>query len=791
MIKTIRSLGIVFALFLAPICLSSAHASFAYETHSLSKYHFTTPPGLSDQVNFWKNIYSEYTTKHAVIHDMRNLGITYEVVYLGEKRLSRRAKERKLDKVKGKYKRILRRIAKTKNKSSLKGEDLRIYKLVKKDFHKASRRIRAQLGLKDRFKEGIERSGLYMPEIFRILKKYNLPEELSVLPHVESSFQIGAYSSAGAAGIWQFTRGTGRLFMRVGYDVDERRDPILATYAAAKLLKKNFELVKAWPLAITAYNHGLQGMRRAQKKHGSDIVKIVEKYKSRTFGFASRNFYAEFLAALHVVKNQNKYFPNLNIKSPLRRASIKLPDYIHIKTAMNYFGMTREEIAEANPSLRRPVLNGEKRIPKGYVFQAPASKFDNLQANYNNIPRRVLYSNQLRSKWYTVRRGDTLSGVALRFGTSIRSLKSYNNIGRRNRIYIGQVLQLPKGRSRQPSQPTVRLASYTPENHSLVSYRVRRNDNLSTIAKRFRTDARYLARINKIKNPNSLYPGQRIKVPQAGPSIQLAKLEDKGLSLQGDYYRVRKNDNLSKIAKRFDTDVIHLTSLNRMRDPNSLYPGQKLRVAKSSSSAPAPEKKIKIKNFKLKVDKPPVVNSPSKNNKEINIQRSVPEGTLKVATNSKGSINKNRPAFMPVAFSTAGQESLGTITVDFDETLSHYAEWALLSVGELQRINKIKGKGGITVHDELRVSFKKTNPDRFEEKRQEYHKAIQEDFFNNYDIRKLTIRSVEKGETLWEICNDIYTIPLWLLSSYNSEKNINSLAVGEPIVIPIISPKTG
>ncbi len=774
------------------MCLSSAHASFAYETHTLSKYHFTTPPGLADEVEFWRKIYSEYTTRHAVIHDMRNLEISYEVVYLGDKRLSRRAKERKLDKVKEKYKRILRRIAKTKNKSSLKGEDLRVYKLVKKDFHKASRRIRAQLGLKDRFKEGIERSGLYMPEILRILKKYNLPEELSVLPHVESSFQIGAYSSAGAAGIWQFTRGTGRLFMRVGYDVDERRDPILATYAAAKLLKRNFELVKAWPLAITAYNHGAQGMRRAQKRHGSDIVKIVEKYKSRTFGFASRNFYAEFLAALHVVRNQDKYFPNLNIKKPLRRASIKLPDYVHIKTAMNYFGMTRDEIADANPSLRRPVLNGEKRIPKGYIFQAPASKFDNLQATYNKIPRRVLYSNQLRSKYYTVRRGDTLSGVALRFGTSIRSLKAYNSIGRRNRIYIGQVLQLPKGkgRSQEVSKPTFRLANYTPDNHSLVSYRVRRNDNLSTIAKRFRTDARYLVEINKIKNPNSLYPGQRIKVPQSGPSIKLAKLEDKSLSLQGDYYRVRKNDNLSKIAKRFDTDVIHLASLNRMMDPNSLYPGQKLRVAKSSPSVAAPKKKNKIKNFELKVDKTPVVKS-SSNNKEINPQRAVSEGTLKVATNSKNGLNKNRPAFMPVSFSTTDQTSIGTITVDFDETLSHYAEWALLSVGELQRINKIKGKGGITVHDELRVSFKKTNPDKFEEKRQEYHKAIQEDFFNNYDIRKLTIRSVEKGETLWEICNDMYTIPLWLLSSYNSDKNINSLSVGEPIVIPIISPKTG
>ena len=777
----------ILALFLAPFCLSVANANFSYETHTLSNYHFTTPPGLADPVNFWKKIYSEYTTKHAVIHDMRDLAIVYEVVYLGDKPLSRRARERKLEKVKGKYKKILRRIAKIKNKSSLKGEDLRIYKLVKKNFYKTARQIRAQLGLKDRFKEGIERSGLYMSEILRILKKFNLPKELSVLPHVESSFQIGAYSSAGAAGIWQFTRGTGRLFMRVGYDVDERKDPILATYAAAKLLKKNFKSINSWPLAITAYNHGLQGMRRAQKRHGSDMAKIVKNYKSRTFGFASRNFYAEFLAALHVVKNQNKYFPILNIQKARRRVSIQLPDYIHINTAMDYFGMTRDEISEANPSLRRPVLNGEKRIPKGFVFQAPASSFNNLQTNYNRIPKRVLYSRQLRSKWYTVRRGDTLSGVALRFGTTVRSLKNYNNIGRRNKIYIGQVLQLPKGK--RSRQPRVRLVSYTPQNHSLVSYRVRRNDNLSKIAKRFRTNAQYLARINRIKNPDSLYPGQRIKVPQSGPSIQLAKLGGERNSLQGGYYRVRRNDNLSKIAKRFDTDVIHLTSLNRMRDPNSLYPGQKLKI--TNDTADTKVNKSKIKNFNLSVDRKGAARTKSQNKNEIKIKRAVPEGTLKVATKTKDRLNKNRAAFMPVSFSSGSQESLGTITVDFDETLSHYAEWSLLSVNELRKINRIGRNSEITVHDKFRVSFAKTDPDKFEERRQEYHKAIQEDFFNNYDISKLTIRSVEKGETLWEICNEIYTIPLWLLSSYNSEKNINALAVGEAIVIPIISPKAG
>lgn len=708
----------------------NSYASIPHEVHTLSKYHFTAPPGLQSKVEFWKKIYTEYSTKHVVIHDIKKLDVVYEIVYLGEKRLSRKAKERKLGKVKKKYRNILRKIAKTKNKLSLKGEDKRVFKLVKNDFYKASRHIRAQLGQKDRFRNGIERSGLYLAKIKRILKQYGLPEELSMLPHVESSFQIGAYSSAGAAGIWQFTRSTGRLFMRVGYDVDERRDPILATYGAAKLLKRNFKSLRSWPLAITAYNHGLQGMRRAQKKFGNDFVKLVAKYKSRTFGFASQNFYAEFLAAIHVVKNQNKYFPNLVIKKPINITSFSLPDYIGIRTAMNFFDMSRDEIGAANPSLRRPVLNGEKRIPKGFHFQAPAEKVNNMFTRYGQIPQKLKYGSQLRSKWYTVRRGDTLSGVAQRFRTSINSLKSSNNIGKRNRIYVGQVLQLPRGKSNR--QPTYQLANLdskrvSPKNFSakVVSYKVRRHDNLSKIAKRFDTDVRHLTRINRFRNPNTLYPGQRIKVPRQELVNELV---------------------VSKV--------------------------------------------VKSSNVKLTVDRSKAATQ--KITAPIKIARDVPTGILnKLSRNSNESINRNRPAFKPVSFSPdANSDSrIGTITVDFDETLSHYAEWSLLSVRELRRINHIGKKGDISVNDMLRVNFSKTLPVKFDEKRQEYHKAIQEDFFNNYEISKLSIRSVEKGETLWEMRNENYTIPLWLLSSYNSDKDIRSLSVGEPIVIPIIIPK--
>ncbi len=700
LLKSIRTFIASLVFLSVPWFTGNSSASLPHEIHTLNEYHFATPPGLQSKVEFWKKIYSEYSTKHVVIHDIRDLDIVYEIVYLGEKPLSRRDRGRKLKKIKAKYKVILRKIAKTKNKASLKGEEKRVFNLVKNDFYRASRNIRAQLGQKDRFRGGIERSGLYIREIKRILKEeYDLPQELSVLPHVESSFQIEAYSSAGAAGIWQFTRGTGHLFMRVGYEVDERRDPILATHGAAKLLKRNFESIRSWPLAITAYNHGLQGMKRAKKKFGNNFVKIVNNYKSRTFGFASQNFYAEFLAALHVVKNQNKYFPNLVMKKPISRGDpFELPHYINIRTAMNYCEMSREEIAKANPSLRRPVLNGEKRIPRGFIFQAHT----NMTTCYDQIPQKVKYDNQLQSKWYTVKKGDTLSRVALRFRTTVRSLKSFNNnIGKHNLIYPGQVLKLPRGKFRHQ------------------------------------------------------------------PSFRLAKLDSSGI------YKVRRHDNLSKIAKRFDADVNHLASINGFRDPNALYPGQKIKVPGMVDRAQA------VKSSKI-----------AKKLMPVKIAKAVSSGTLQVTSITK-KINQNRPAFKPVSFSPDenSDSRIGTITVDFDETLSHYAEWSLLSVRELRRMNGIGKRGDISVNDKLRVDFSKIHPDKFEEKRQGYHKATQEDFFNNYKISRLTIRSVEKGETLWEMCNEDYIIPVWLLSGYNSDKDIRSLSVGEPIIIPVIIPK--
>jgi len=727
---------------------TSVTARIAQNVHTLSEYDFSISSGLRTQVDFWKKVYSQYTTSYAIIHDTKNLAIVYEVVYLGDKTLSRRARDRKLKKVKNKYRKILRRLASKKNRTILTGDEKRVHDMVKSGFYSAAKKIRSQIGQKDRFERGVHRSGRYIKQIKKIFRDYGLPEELSALPHVESSFHEGAYSSAGAAGIWQFTRGTGRLFMRVRYDVDERRDPIFSTHAAAKLLKSNFERLQSWPLAITAYNHGTQGMHRAKRKYGDDLANIIKKYKSRTFGFASRNFYAEFLAALHVSRNAKKYFPDVALAKPLNQISIRFDKYIHISTVMKHFGMNRNEVSKFNPALRSPVISGQKRIPRGFVFKAPVGRFASLEPLYQKISSAEKFDRQIRSKYYTVGRGDTLSGLALRFGTSVRQLKLRNNIGRRNRIYVGKVLKLPE-KNRRGKRNKFRVVKAKPTTPKYTSssntgaYKVRKNDNLTKIAKRFNTDASTLARLNRIKNPNSLYLGQKLVVPE---SIIVAAVSN----TVNDSSRAKPDIIPSKKATSKPISQPTVTSSDSLK------------------AKPVPEP--------LPYKKPEI------------------SGGVKVKLASLNSteyrMNTNRPAFFPVTFKSEKhkESGMGEITVDFDETVSHYAEWAQVSIRKMRTINKLRRSSRIPVHAKIKIPFTKTDPEKFVERRQEFHKAIQDDFFSNYKVSKLVIRKVKKGETLWEICNDNNFIPYWLLSSYNPEKDINTLALGEPLVIPVITP---
>ncbi|MCK5365461.1 MAG: lytic transglycosylase domain-containing protein, partial [Gammaproteobacteria bacterium] len=313
-----------------------------------------------------------------MIHDSSRLGVVYEVLRF-PKGAGPRTQRRLVKSAKKRYKNILLALAKGK-REDLSDDQARVLALwpegvSNKTLRAATRRLRFQLGQSDKFKAGLARSGIWEAHIREILADMGLPVQLVALPHVESSFNPRARSRVGAAGLWQFTRSTGRRYMRIDRSVDERMDPYLSTVAAAKLLSHNYAATGTWPLAITSYNHGTAGMRRAARKLGTkDITRIAREYKSRRFGFASRNFYVAFLAAVEIHFNPDKYFDVIPRHSAPPTQLVRVPDYVSIGTLQQVLGIDRDVLREHNPALRPSVWRGAKYVPRGYELRIPASE---------------------------------------------------------------------------------------------------------------------------------------------------------------------------------------------------------------------------------------------------------------------------------------------------------------------------------------------------------------------------------------------------------------------------------
>jgi len=409
---------------------------------------FPTPVGLERDVDFWVSIFTTYSTEEGVLHDNRNLAVVYESTPMPSG-ISRRERNRRAQKRRTHYQAILRTLAAGK-RDNLSDEEQRVLDLwpanvSDKELSAAVGRIRFQHGLSDRFREGLIRSGRWRAHVESEFTKLGVPVDLAALPHVESSYNPKARSHVGASGIWQFTRGTGRRFLQVDHVLDERNDPFLATQAAAKLLAYNYSITGNWPMAITAYNHGLSGARRAMRQFGdNEYAKILREYRGRTFGFASRNFYVAFLAARHVDQNAGKYFPGATPEQPVSYQLYKLQDYVSSRAIADALGISERDLRQYNPALQATVFQGSKYLPKSFSIRIPdyrlSSPIDELVAT---IPDDKRFSKQLPDLFHTVVRGDTLSEIADEYGTRVSTLTALNNLGSRHRIRAGQRLRLP------------------------------------------------------------------------------------------------------------------------------------------------------------------------------------------------------------------------------------------------------------------------------------------------------------------------------------------------------------
>lgn len=332
------------------------------------------PEALVPQVKFWKRVYTEIDTNHGYIHDAWHLDVIYKTV--PTPRGSRRHNAAVLQQDIAPIITALRDLANghRENLSPLEAQVLAAWPtdVSNATLLEAAQNVRFQCGQSDKFRAGVVRSRTWMPFIEKTLTAAGLPRELAALPHVESSFNMNAYSKVKAAGIWQFMPATAHSFMHMDSTVDERYDPIRSTESAARLLAQNYRLLGSWPLAVTAYNHGPEGMRRAAAATGSkDLVTIIAHYKTHHFGFASRNFYAELMAAWDVSQHAEDYFGKLPLQDAPQYETVTMDAFYHVGSVSAALGVDKEVLHAHNPALRPVVWNNSRLIPRGFTMRIP------------------------------------------------------------------------------------------------------------------------------------------------------------------------------------------------------------------------------------------------------------------------------------------------------------------------------------------------------------------------------------------------------------------------------------
>jgi membrane-bound lytic murein transglycosylase D len=310
-------------------------------------------PGLEGAVEFWKQIFTRYGSGEVIFFDPFDHGKIYSVLSVPESDDAR---------------------------AMIGNERARI--VAEYQLNEEDGRVRSQRGAKEQFMAGLKISGRYLSQMQKIFRDEGLPPELAYLPLVESSFNVRARSSAGAVGMWQFMPDTGKKFLRITDSLDERRDPMVSTRAAARLLKENRTLLGNWPLAVTAYNHGTEGIFRAIDAVGSsNLVEIIRRYQSSTFGFASKNFYAEFLAAVDIARNSDVHFPFLRPHRPMTLHEIEIKRPVPVHSLLKPAAISQKDFFEWNPALSPTA----KVLPVGYRVNLPREKVDRFTAAQRRI----------------------------------------------------------------------------------------------------------------------------------------------------------------------------------------------------------------------------------------------------------------------------------------------------------------------------------------------------------------------------------------------------------------------
>jgi len=397
------------ALYFSILTLSPA--GVIAESELSNRSPFPVPTGLESSVDFWRKVFTEYSLSQLIYFDALDMSKIYEVNDVGEG---------------------------SRSNEYLNAERARVAAANGVDIE----RVKTQRGVRERTAAGLKRSGRYIRQIQQIFRDRDLPPELTYLPIVESSYDIYARSSVGALGIWQFMPRTGREYMRVNTAIDERRDPFESSRAAAAYLKQAYEFLGSWPLAVTSYNYGQGGIARAVAEVGSDnLVDLIQRYSHPNWGFAPKQFYAEFLAAVEIGTNLNKYFPDLELDASVEIKEVELSSTTALASVITSSGLSRDEFLGWNPALG----TATRIVPAGYRVKLPV---DRSVAPLVTVAQVQQAARQPQAKpqivHHRVKRGETVIEIARRYGASVERILQINGIRKAHLVKVGTTLVIPK-----------------------------------------------------------------------------------------------------------------------------------------------------------------------------------------------------------------------------------------------------------------------------------------------------------------------------------------------------------
>ena len=409
------------------------------------------------------------------------------------------------------------------------------------------------------FIESYRRSGRYRDKIVNALKAAGLPEELSWIPLIESGFKVNALSRARALGLWQFIPSTGYKFgLQRNKFIDQRMDPEKSTRAAIEYLKELHRIFGDWSTVLAAYNCGegrvLKVIRSQNVNYLDNFWDLYERLPRETARYVPR-----FLATLHILNNPESYgLDMVSVDPPMQYETVAVDKQVHLRNVAKSIGVDEKILRGLNPELRYRILPGDN-----YRLRIPPGSSDLLMAEIDQIP--VSHPPQRAYVYHRVRHGETLSVIARKYRTSVRSIMRANNLRRSNYIVAGKRLKIPQRGYRKPS---VRKFQRPTNGHAVIHI-VRKGDSLYTIARKYGTTTKKIQELNNLAT-TMLIKGQTLTIfPRKNdpPAVN-------GLTT----YEVRPGDSPFLIAQRHQMPLNRLLYLNRLYPGSKIFPGQKLYI---------------------------------------------------------------------------------------------------------------------------------------------------------------------------------------------------------------------